>query len=29
LADQATLLSWLHRDHWAKGMATKVGCGPS
>jgi hypothetical protein len=29
LADQMTLLSWLHRDHWARGMATKVGCRPS
>ncbi len=29
LVDQATLLSWLHRDHWARGMATKVGCRPS
>jgi hypothetical protein len=29
LADQTTLLSWLHRDHWARGMATKVGCRPS
>jgi len=29
LADQTTLLSWLHRDQWARGMATKVGCRPS